>query len=83
MNGGGDNDTFVFSPDDGDGDDVITGLTNLENDAIDLSAYLISDPDDLLDNIDIFGGSVRLDLTESFGGGKIILDGVDSLDAFL
>ena len=79
MTGGGGNDTFVFSPDDGDGDDVITGLTTLDNDAIDLSAYLISDPDDLLDNIDIFGGNVRLDLTE-YGGGKIILDGVDSLD---
>ena len=74
MTGGGGNDIFVFSPDDGDGDDVITTFSATD-DAINLSAYLISDPDDFLDNVDVFGGSVRVDLTE-YGGGKIILSGV-------
>ena len=81
LTGGEGQDTFVFGPDDGNGDDVITGLTNLDNDAINLSAYadISDDGSNLLKHIDIFGGNVRIDLTE-FGGGKIILDGVTDLD---
>ena len=77
MSGGGGQDTFVFSPDDGEGDDVITGLTELANSAIDLSAYDL-DQETLIGLIDVFGGNVRVDLT-SVGGGKIVLDGVTAL----
>ena len=79
MDGGtGGQDTFVFGPDDGEADDVITGLTSLANDAIDLSAYDL-DQETLIGLIDVFGGNVRIDLT-SVGGGKIILDGVTTLN---
>ena len=77
MSGGGGQDTFVFSPDDGEGDDVITGLTDLADNAIDLSAYEL-DQETLIGLIDVFGGNVRIDLT-SVGGGKIVLDGVTTL----
>ncbi len=77
LDGGAGQDTFVFSPADGNGDDVISGLTSLENDAIDLSAYNLKEAD-LMNLIDVFGTNVRIDLT-SVGGGKIILDGVNSL----
>ena len=79
MNGGGGTDTFVFGPADGDGDDVITGFT-VGTDRIDLSAYDLT-AEQVAANIDLFGGNVRIDLT-SFGGGKIILNGVSDVDAF-
>ena len=78
---GGGNDTFVFSPDDGDGDDVITGFgasTDAVGDKIDLSAYDLT-AEQLMASIDTFGGNVRIDLT-AFGGGKILLSGVTDID---
>ena len=78
MSGGDGQDTFVFSPDDGEADDVITGLTGLADNAIDLSAYDDLDQETLIGLIDVFGGNVRIDLT-SVGGGKIVLDGVTAL----
>ena len=78
MSGGGGDDTFVFSPSDGDGDDVITGFT-VGDDRIDLSAYLLT-AEQVAASIDVFGGNVRIDLTEH-GGGKIILSGVTDIES--
>ena len=80
---GGD-DTLVFSPDDGDGDDTVTGFvasTDAVGDKIDLSAYDLTRAQ-LMASIDLFGVNVRIDLTEH-GGGKIILNlgDIDDVDA--
>ena len=70
-------DTFVFSPADGAGDDVIVDLTN-DIDRIDLSAFEFSqrELDDIrMNHITDRGDDVRIDLTD-FGGGTILLQGV-------
>ena len=82
MTGGTGNDTFVFSPDDGAGHDIINafgGTSTSVEDKIDLRAFGL-DADDLLAPgvIRVFGDNVRIDL-RSFGGGTIELGGVTSL----
>ena len=74
MTGGLGDDIFVFNPGDGNGDDVITDFRGGNgNDQINLRNYRITESD-LATRIDLFGGNVRIDLSD-FGGGKIILDG--------
>ena len=82
MTGGGGNDTFVFSPDDGDGDDIINsfgGTAASVEDKIDLTAFGL-DAEDLIPLISVRGGTVRIDL-RSVGGGTIELGGVTALTA--
>ena len=71
LTGGDDagTDTFVFAP--GHGDDLIKDFG--EGDKIDLKAFGIEKLDDLIDDIDEFGGNVRIDLSDYEGGGTIIL----------
>ena len=82
-NNGTDNDTFIFSPADGNAHDIINDF-DTARDAIDLSAFDL-DADDLMapgvistrgtgDNV-----RVQIDL-RSFGGGTIELANVDDLD---
>ena len=52
---------------------MITGFT-VGTDRIDLTAYALS-ADQVAASIDVFGGNVRIDLTQH-GGGKILLSGV-------
>ena len=81
MTGGAaDADTFVFSPADGDGVDVITDFQ--ATDKINLKAFGI-EADDLAKLIKVRGDDIIIDLT-SVGGGTIVLGGsvndVDDLD---
>ncbi len=81
MDGSAGNDTFVFSPGDGAGVDVIKGFQfdlDGEHDQIDLTAFGIRDPEDLVANITRHDGEVRIDLAD-FGGGIIILEGTVDL----
>ncbi len=64
-------DTFVFSPDDGDWDDVIVDFDE-GTDKIDLSAFRNLNADALKDLIEVRGSSVIIDLT-GLGGGKIAI----------
>ena len=75
--GGTGHDIFVFSPEDGDGDDIINGFTAAQ-DKIDLSAFGL-DAEDLVPLISVRGGAIRIDL-RSVGGGTIELAGVSDLD---
>ena len=80
MTGEAGNDTFVFSPDDGPGHDIINsfgGTSTSVEDKIDLRAFGL-DADDLIPLISVFGGTVRIDL-RSVGGGTIELDTVTTL----
>ena len=80
MTGAGGNDTFVFSPEDGDGDDIINtfeAAATSTTDRIDLRAFNL-DEEDLIPLISVRGGSVRIDL-RSVGGGTIELGGVTAL----
>ena len=78
LNGNAGVDTFVFSPDDGDWDDVIVGFD--ENaDKINLSAFRNLNADALKDLIEVRGSSVIIDLT-GLGGGKIAIQERDSDD---
>ena len=70
-------DIFVFSPEDGDGDDIINGFT-VADDKIDLRAFDL-DAEDLVPLISVRGGAIRIDL-RSVGGGTIELAGVGDLD---
>ena len=74
MTGGDGSDTFVFSPAEGDGDDVITDLAT--EDKIDLSAFNLTPAEQaqLMRNITQRGEDVRIDLSD-FGGGTILLQG--------
>ena len=78
MTGGTGNDTFVFSPADAVGDDVIVDLTKGEgeSDKIDLSAFELTarELEALKGNITTRGTDVRIDLSD-FGGGTILLQG--------
>ena len=75
--GGTGHDIFVFSPEDGDGDDIINGFTAGE-DKIDLRAFDL-DAEDLVPLISVRGGAIRIDL-RSVGGGTIELAGIGDLD---
>ena len=77
MTGNGGTDTFVFSPEDGDGDDIINSFT-VADDKIDLSAFNLA-AEDLIPLISVRGGTVRIDL-RSVGGGTIELGGVTDVD---
>ena len=66
-------DIFVFSPEDGDGDDIINGFAAAE-DKIDLRAFGL-DAEDLVPLISVRGGAIRIDL-RSVGGGTIELAGL-------
>ena len=74
-------DTFVFSPADGDGDDVITDVDEDGTDKIDLSAFELSPREQtaLAESITMRGDDVRIDLSD-FGGGTILLQGLVDLD---
>ena len=55
-------DIFVFSPEDGDGNDIINdAITPTSNDKIDLRAFDL-DAEDLIPLISVRGGSVRIRL---------------------
>ena len=71
LNGNAGVDTFVFSPDDGDWDDVIVGFDE-GTDKINLSAFRNLNADALKDLIEVRGSSVIIDLT-GLGGGKIAI----------
>ena len=73
--GGTGHDIFVFSPEDGDGDDIINGFSATE-DKIDLRAFGL-DAEDLVPLISVRGGAIRIDL-RSIGGGTIELAGSGS-----
>ena len=77
MTGGADSDTFVFSPDDGDGDDIINTFVPAD-DHIDLSAFGLS-AEELIPLISVRGGTVRIDL-RSVGGGTIELGTVTNVE---
>ena len=76
----GDTDIFVFSPEDGDGDDIINtfsaAATSTTN-RIDLRAFDL-EAEGLIPLISVRGGTVRIDL-RSVGGGTIELGGVTAL----
>ena len=72
LTGGTGINTFVFSPDDGAGVDIITDFG--ADDRIDLRAFGIEDPDDLAAAISLRGTDIIIDL-RGFGGGTIVLDG--------
>ena len=77
LTGGAGNDTFVFSPDDGRGVDIITdgGRTfsaTGDSDKIDLRAFKL-DAETLKGLISVRSGDTIIDLT-GVGGGTIILD---------
>ncbi len=79
MTGNGGADIFVFSPGDGDGDDIITDFTAGE-DKINLRALRITKSDLEKEGvIDEFGDYVRIDLRD-FGGGTIMLGGETELE---
>ena len=79
-------DTFVFSPGDGAGVDIIKDFdtsngasadADPDSDQIDLTAFGIRDWEDLAANISVHDGNdIRIDLSD-FGGGIIILEDVD------
>ena len=71
LTGGGGDDTFVFSPEDGNADDIITGF-DAGNDKIDLSAFRGIEAEDLDDLTTVRGFNVVIDLT-GHGGGKIAI----------
>ena len=83
MDGNGGDDTYVFSPDDGDGDDIIEGGFDATTDKIDLSAFAslkaaVDDGDvELADLTEVRGTSVVVDLTD-YGGGKIAIQSADA-----
>ena len=78
MTGGEGADRFVFSPADGDGDDVIVDLNPTEMDRIDLREFELNGREqmELMENIVLRGEDVRIDLSD-FGGGTILLQGTD------
>ena len=86
MDGNGGNDTYVFSPDDGNGDDIIEGGFDANADKIDLSDFAalkaaIGDEDvALADLTDTRGSSVVVDLS-GYGGGKIAIQTGNDADA--
>ena len=71
LTGGGGEDTFVFSPEDGNADDIITGFV-AGDDKIDLSAFRGIEAEDLDDLTTVRGFNVVIDLT-GHGGGKIAI----------
>ena len=73
LTGDGGDDVFVFSPDDGDGVDVITDFVP-DDDRIDLTAFGIEDVSDLALLTSGRGGDTIIDLT-SLGGGTIVVSG--------
>ena len=74
-------DVFVFSPRDGSGVDIIKDFViNADgNDQLDLSAFGITDVEELVGNISLHDGEARLDLGD-YGGGIILLEGIDNLN---
>ena len=73
-----DTDTFVFSPDDGAGSDIIMDWE--EQDRIDLSAYNLT-AQQVAAAISVRGEQVIINL-EPYGGGRITLDDLDSVNTF-
>ena len=71
-------DVFVFSPRDGSGVDIIKDF-DAENDQLDLSAFGITDVEELVGNISLHDGEARLDLGD-YGGGIILLEGITDLN---
>ena len=78
LTGGAGNDIFVFSPDDGYGEDVITDFSTAD-DMLNLSAFGIEEIADLVLFTTFRGNSAVIDLT-SLDGGTILLEGVTDLD---
>ena len=76
LTGGGGDDTFVFSPMDGAGSDIIIDwTTGTGDDTINLSAYGLTE-EQVITAITIRGGQAVINL-EAHGGGRITLEGVD------
>ena len=71
-------DTFVFSPDDGSGSDVIVDFDSTEEDRIDLSAFGLT-AEELTPLISVRAGNTIINL-ESHGGGRITIQGLNDLD---
>ena len=78
LTGGAGNDIFVFSPDDGNGADVITDFSKTD-DMLNLSAFGIEDLADLDPFTRIRGSNTVIDLT-SLDGGTILLEGIIDLE---
>ena len=75
--GGTGNDTFVFSPDDGAGSDIIQDWAT--GDRIDLSAYNLTAAQ-IAATISVRGEQVIINL-EAHGGGRITIDDLDSVNS--
>ena len=78
LTGGAGPDIFVFSPDDGDGADIITDFSRTD-DRLNLSAFGIEELADLYPYTSPRDGSTVIDLT-SLDGGTILLEGIASLN---
>lgn len=78
LTGGAGNDIFVFSPDDGNGEDVITDFTTAD-DMLNLSAFGIEDIADLDPFTTTRSNGIVIDLT-SLDGGTILLEGITDLE---
>ena len=82
LTGGAGTNTFVFSPDDGPGSDIIQDWEIGTNNRIDLSAYNLTAAQ-IAATISVRGEQVIINL-EAHGGGRITIDdlaSVDTLDA--
>ena len=86
MEGGTGADIYVFSPDHGNGDDIIEEGFSTQDDKIDLSAFTaikaaIDDEDiEIGDLTEVRGSSVIVDLS-GYGGGKIAIQTADNAAA--
>ena len=78
LSGDGGLDTFVFSPDDGAGSDIILDWSASDADRIDLSAYNLTEAQ-VIAAISQRGEQVIINL-EAHGGGRITIDDLADLD---
>ena len=72
LSGGAGSNTFVFSPDDGAGSDIILDWEDGTNNRIDLSAYNLNEAQ-VIEAISLRGDQVIINL-EAHGGGRITID---------
>ena len=78
LTGGTGTNTFVFSPEDGPGSDIIMDWEIGANNRIDLSAYALT-ADQVIAAISLRGEQVIINL-EAHGGGRITIDDLTTLN---